>query len=151
MRATGCRLPLSANLASKWLQLTSLGQRDREGPLLLIDNLKGSLWKYVFQKIFSRYYNTYFFSKISNLYILRLNWVFSMRRLDIWLLKTNKEAILSEITIDERNLFLYDMFVPFFNEILLIFFSWLMNTKTSIEPKSKFTFEQWIINWNVIH
>ena len=142
MRATGCRLPLSANLASKWLQLTSLGQRDREGPLLLIDNLKGSLWKYVFQKIFSRYYNTYFFSKISNLYILRLNWVFSMKGLDIWLLKTNKEAILSEITIDERNLFLFDMFVLFY-EILLKIFSWIMNTKTSIEPKN------WIYIWTM--
>ena len=67
-----------------------------------------------------------------------------MNGLDIWLLKTNKEAILSEISIDERNLFLLDMFVLFY-EILLKIFSWIMNTKTktSIEPKN------WIYIWTM--
>ena len=51
-----------------------------------------------------------------------------MKGLDIWLLKTNKEAILSVITIDERNLFLFDMFVLFY-EILLKVFSWIMNNE----------------------
>lgn len=56
MRAVACRVPLPAKLAWKWLQLASLGQRVREGPLVLIDNLKGALWK-----IFLIYYVLYVF------------------------------------------------------------------------------------------
>ena len=99
--------------ALKLLQLASSGQRVREGPLLLIDNLhKGRsleniFWYSIAFDMFSSFHNVY----IVNLYILRLNWVSSMKvySLDQLLMKTKKDPTLSKRRNDERDL-LYDIF-----------------------------------------
>ena len=69
--------------------------------------------------------------------------------LDNWLLKTNKEPIFSKKAIDERNL-LYGIFDLYLRNIRSYYFAMNYEYK-NMNQKSKFTFEQWIINWNVIH
>ena len=79
-----------------------------------------------------------------------------MEGLDNWLLKTNKEPILSKKTIDERNL-LYDISDLFLRNIRSYYFAMKKNNEykniywTKNLNLLKFTFEQWIINWYVIH
>ena len=114
--------------ASNLLQLASSGQRVREGPLLLIDNLhKGRsleniFWYSIAFDMFSSFHNVY----IVNLYILRLNWVSSMKvySLDQLLMKTKKDPTLSKRRNDERDL-LYDIFhwnvLNWKNKLRLIF------------------------------